>query len=172
MRPSIAIITLCGSFLDKPKLETMLNVLDLREVQLKCGRRGEQLKYSGDLKSDLVWISNGPIEFGLQMVWISNGISNPKAQCISQPDMIPSLLPQTGQQILPTAQNTSRTLHKHHHHQISPSQILSGLNLFYIIRHPNIQPQVDITRGQSYNTFYTLGQIYKRVLMHENNAVL
>ena len=30
--------------------------------------------YSGDLKSDLVWISNGPKEVGLQMVWILNGI--------------------------------------------------------------------------------------------------
>ena len=30
--------------------------------------------YSGDLKSDLVWILNGPKQVGLQMVWISNGI--------------------------------------------------------------------------------------------------
>ena len=36
--------------------------------------------YSGDLKSDLVWISNGPKQVGLQMVWISNGIWNPEAQ--------------------------------------------------------------------------------------------
>ena len=31
-------------------------------------------KYSGDLKSNLVWISNGPKQVGFQMVWISNGI--------------------------------------------------------------------------------------------------
>ena len=37
-------------------------------------------RYSGDLKSDLVWISNGPKQVGLQMVWISNGIWNPEAQ--------------------------------------------------------------------------------------------
>ena len=30
--------------------------------------------YIGDLKSDLVWISNGPKEIGLQMFWILNGI--------------------------------------------------------------------------------------------------
>ena len=30
--------------------------------------------YSGDLKSDLVWISNCPKQVGLQMVWISKGI--------------------------------------------------------------------------------------------------
>ena len=27
------------------------------------------------------------------------------------------------------------------------------------------------TRGQSYKTFYALGQIYKRVLKHVNNAI-
>ena len=37
-------------------------------------------QYSGDLKSVLVWISNGQKEVGLQMVWISNGIWNPEAQ--------------------------------------------------------------------------------------------
>ena len=35
---------------------------------------------SGDLKYELVWILNGPKQFGLQMVWISNGIWNPEAQ--------------------------------------------------------------------------------------------
>ena len=33
-----------------------------------------RISYSGDLKSDLVWISNGTKQVGLQMVWISNGI--------------------------------------------------------------------------------------------------
>ena len=37
-------------------------------------------QYSGDLKSNLVYISNGPKQVGLQMVWISNGIWNPEAQ--------------------------------------------------------------------------------------------
>ena len=36
--------------------------------------------YSWDLNSDLVRILKGPKEFGLQMVWISNGIWNPEAQ--------------------------------------------------------------------------------------------
>ena len=31
-------------------------------------------KYSGNLKSQLVWISNGQKVVGLQMVWLSNGI--------------------------------------------------------------------------------------------------
>ena len=39
-----------------------------------------EISYSGDLKSDLVWILNGSKQVGLQMVWISNGISNPEAQ--------------------------------------------------------------------------------------------
>ena len=36
--------------------------------------------YSGDLKSGLVCILNGPIEVGLQMVWILNGIWHLEAQ--------------------------------------------------------------------------------------------
>ena len=38
------------------------------------------MSYSGDLKSGQVLISNGRKEVGLQMVQISNGIWNPKAQ--------------------------------------------------------------------------------------------
>ena len=37
-------------------------------------------QYSWDLKSWLVWISNGQKEVGLQRVWILNGIWNPEAQ--------------------------------------------------------------------------------------------
>ena len=37
---------------------------------------GLESEYSGDLKSRLVWISNGWKEIGLQMVWILNGIWN------------------------------------------------------------------------------------------------
>ena len=40
----------------------------------------ERDKYSGDLKSGLVWILNGRKEVGLQMVRISNGILNLKGQ--------------------------------------------------------------------------------------------
>ena len=36
--------------------------------------------YSRDLKSRLVWTSNGEREVGLQMIWILNGIWNPEAQ--------------------------------------------------------------------------------------------
>ena len=42
--------------------------------------KGQNDKYSKDLKSNLVWISNGPKEIGLQMVWVSNGILNLEAQ--------------------------------------------------------------------------------------------
>ena len=38
--------------------------------------------YSWDLNSDLVRILKGPKEFGLQMVWISNGIWNPEAELL------------------------------------------------------------------------------------------
>ena len=38
-----------------------------------------KIKYSGDLKSDLIWILNGPKEVEFQMVWIWNGIWNPEA---------------------------------------------------------------------------------------------
>ena len=36
-----------------------------------------EFNYSGDLKSELVWIVNGQKEFGLQMVHTWNGIWNP-----------------------------------------------------------------------------------------------
>ena len=39
-----------------------------------------KIVYSGDPKSDLVWILNGAKEVGLQMVWILNGIWNPETQ--------------------------------------------------------------------------------------------
>ena len=39
-----------------------------------------QVRYSWDLKSGLVGISNGRKEVRLQMVWILNGIRYPEAQ--------------------------------------------------------------------------------------------
>ena len=50
------------------------------EHQQRPEKLDQFIEYSGDLKSDLVWISNGPKQVGLQMVWILNGIWNPEAQ--------------------------------------------------------------------------------------------
>ena len=52
-------------------------------LQQKLLPEGSQMtspNYRGDLKSGLVWILNGQKQFGLQMVWILNGICNPEAQ--------------------------------------------------------------------------------------------
>ena len=52
----------------------MIQFLILRKIQTKNAQISH---YSGDLKSDLVRISNDQKEFGLQMVRILNGIWNP-----------------------------------------------------------------------------------------------
>ena len=49
-------------------------------LQLKKAPMLQIFYYIGDLKSNLVWISNGPKEVGLEMIWILNGIWNPVAQ--------------------------------------------------------------------------------------------
>ena len=39
-----------------------------------CADRSEEVMYSGDLNTTLVWYLNGPKEVGCQMVWYLNAI--------------------------------------------------------------------------------------------------
>ena len=70
---SVTWFSIWAIFSDNSESDTTLRLLD-------TWYKLHVMNYSGDLKSDLVWISNGPKQVGLQMVWISNGIWNPEAQ--------------------------------------------------------------------------------------------
>ena len=48
--------------------------LAFSQNQVAGQQQDQEEVYSGDLKSGLVWISNGQKEVELQMVWILNGI--------------------------------------------------------------------------------------------------
>ena len=53
---------------------------DVKVVDIGKTWKEVVVEHNGDLKSGLVWISNGQKEVGLQMVWISNRNWYPEAQ--------------------------------------------------------------------------------------------